>query len=44
MGTNTNQSKKAVAYYRTSSSTNVGVDKDSDKRQKAACFGYMGEF
>ena len=40
MASNTNQSKKAVAYYRTSSVTNVGADKDSDKRQKAACFGY----
>jgi DNA invertase Pin-like site-specific DNA recombinase len=27
---------KAVAYFRTSSSTNVGVDKDSEKRQRAA--------
>ena len=26
----------AVAYLRTSSSTNVGADKDSDKRQRAA--------
>jgi len=25
--------RKAVAYLRTSSRTNVGVDKDSDKRQ-----------
>jgi DNA invertase Pin-like site-specific DNA recombinase len=29
--------KKTVAYYRTSSSTNVGEDKDSLKRQKLAC-------
>jgi DNA invertase Pin-like site-specific DNA recombinase len=28
--------KKAVAYLRTSSATNVGIDKDSDKRQMAA--------
>lgn len=27
---------KAVAYLRTSSASNVGVDKDSDKRQRAA--------
>ena len=27
---------KAVAYLRTSSATNVGEDKDSDKRQRAA--------
>jgi hypothetical protein len=27
---------KAVAYLRTSSRTNVGADKDSDKRQRAA--------
>jgi DNA invertase Pin-like site-specific DNA recombinase len=27
---------KAVAYFRTSSSTNVGADKDSEKRQRAA--------
>jgi len=26
----------AVAYLRTSSSTNVGADKDSDKRQRSA--------
>jgi hypothetical protein len=28
--------KKAVAYLRTSSRTNVGADKDSDKRHRAA--------
>ena len=28
--------RKAVAYLRTSSRTNVGVDKDSDKRQLAS--------
>ena len=27
---------KAVAYFRTSSATNVGPDKDSLKRQRAA--------
>ena len=27
---------EAVAYLRTSSSTNVGPDRDSDKRQRAA--------
>jgi DNA invertase Pin-like site-specific DNA recombinase len=32
--------KKAVAYLRTSSRTNVGQDKDSDKRQVAAIEGY----
>jgi DNA invertase Pin-like site-specific DNA recombinase len=32
--------KKAVAYLRTSSATNVGQDKDSDKRQLAAIEGY----
>jgi DNA invertase Pin-like site-specific DNA recombinase len=32
--------RKAVAYLRTSSRTNVGVDKDSDKRQRAAIEAY----
>jgi DNA invertase Pin-like site-specific DNA recombinase len=32
--------KKAVAYLRTSSRTNVGPDKDSDKRQLAAIEAY----
>ena len=32
--------KKAVAYLRTSSATNVGEDKDSDKRQRAAISAY----
>ena len=32
--------KKAVAYQRTSSRTNVGADKDSDKRQRAAIEAY----
>ena len=31
---------EAVAYIRTSSAANVGVDKDSDKRQRAAIEGY----
>src|SRR5438876_3514180 len=30
----------AVAYLRTSSAANVGQDKDSDKRQRAAIFGF----
>jgi DNA invertase Pin-like site-specific DNA recombinase len=32
--------KKAVTYLRTSSRTNVGADKDSDKRQRAAIEAY----
>ena len=32
--------KKAFAYYRTSSATNVGEDKDSLARQRAACEAY----
>ena len=32
--------KYAVAYYRTSSATNVGADKDSLKRQKEAVANY----
>src|SRR5271170_5812751 len=32
--------RKAVAYLRTSSRTNVGVDKDSDKRQLAGIEAY----
>jgi len=31
---------EAVAYIRTSSAANVGADKDSDKRQRAAIEGY----
>jgi DNA invertase Pin-like site-specific DNA recombinase len=31
---------QAVAYIRTSSAANVGTDKDSDKRQRAAIEGY----
>ena len=31
-----NKLRLAVAYLRTSSATNVGADKDSDKRQRAA--------
>jgi hypothetical protein len=34
------QSVQAVAYMRTSSATNVGADKDSEKRQRAAIEGY----
>jgi DNA invertase Pin-like site-specific DNA recombinase len=33
-------SSKAIAYYRTSSATNAGADKDSLKRQKAAVEAY----
>lgn len=33
-------SKTAVGYYRTSSATNVGADKDSLKRQKEAVLSY----
>jgi DNA invertase Pin-like site-specific DNA recombinase len=32
--------RKAVAYLRTSSATNVGTDKDSEKRQRAAVEAY----
>jgi DNA invertase Pin-like site-specific DNA recombinase len=32
--------KKAFAYYRTSSAANVGADKDSEKRQRAAVEAY----
>src|SRR5271157_5803812 len=31
---------RAVAYMRTSSATNVGADRDSEKRQRAAIEGY----
>ena len=31
---------KAIAYLRTSSQTNVGTDKDSEKRQRAAITGF----
>jgi DNA invertase Pin-like site-specific DNA recombinase len=34
------EARKAVAYLRTSSRTNVGADKDSDKRQLAAIEAY----
>src|SRR6516164_60145 len=30
----------AIAYFRTSSKSNVGTDKDSDKRQRAAVEGF----
>jgi DNA invertase Pin-like site-specific DNA recombinase len=36
----TREASKAVAYLRTSSKTNVGPDKDSDKRQQAAIVAY----
>jgi hypothetical protein len=36
--------RKAVAYLRTSSRTNVGADKDSDKRQRAAIDAYERQF
>jgi hypothetical protein len=36
----TMQSGKAIAYLRTSSAANVGADKDSDKRQRAAIEAY----
>ena len=32
--------RRAVAYLRTSSRTNVGVDKDSDKRHLASIEAY----
>ena len=32
--------RNAVSYYRTSSATNVGADKDSEKRQRAAVQAY----
>ena len=34
------QQKPALGYLRTSSATNVGPDKDSDKRQREAIEGY----
>ena len=34
------KTRQAYGYMRTSSSTNVGADKDSDKRQRAAIAGY----
>jgi len=36
----TREARKAVAYLRTSSKTNVGPDKDSDKRQLASIETY----
>lgn len=35
---------EAVAYIRTSSAANVGTDKDSDKRQRAAIEGFAKRF
>src|SRR5271166_969769 len=40
MGITSKQTRKAVAYLRTSSKANVGPDKDSDKRQLAAIHAY----
>src|ERR1700731_4280376 len=37
---NTTNQTTAVAYYRTSSATNVGTDKDSLKRQQDAVHSY----
>lgn len=37
------QKTKAVAYYRTSSATNVGDDKDSKKRQQGAVMDYAAK-
>jgi hypothetical protein len=34
---------KAVAYLRTSSAANVGADKDSEKRQRAAIEAFAAE-
>ena len=36
--------KKAVAYYRTSSSTGVGEDKDSERRQRDSCEDYARRY
>ena len=36
-----NKLKPAVAYLRTSSAENVGADKDSDKRQRAAIEAFV---
>jgi DNA invertase Pin-like site-specific DNA recombinase len=33
---------QAMAYFRTSSTANVGADKDSEKRQREAVSGYAG--
>src|SRR3954453_22446134 len=34
------QTMEAIAYLRTSSASNVGLDKDSDRRQRAAIAAY----
>jgi DNA invertase Pin-like site-specific DNA recombinase len=34
--------QRAVAYLRTSSAANIGADKDSDKRQRAAIEAFAG--
>src|SRR5262245_31972704 len=39
-GTRGRKRENAVAYLRTSSATNVGADKDSDKRQRDAIAAY----
>src|SRR5262245_2953882 len=36
----TKRIRTAVAYFRTSSATNVGADKDSERRQREAVVGY----
>jgi hypothetical protein len=36
MGKRAGELVQAVAYLRTSSATNIGADKDSDKRQRDA--------
>jgi DNA invertase Pin-like site-specific DNA recombinase len=36
------KSTKAIAYLRTSTATNVGADKDSDKRQREAIAAFAG--
>jgi DNA invertase Pin-like site-specific DNA recombinase len=40
MAKSVKEAKEAIGYLRTSSSTNVGADKDSEKRQRAAIEAY----
>src|SRR4051812_41110923 len=40
MGKRAGEPVQAVAYLRTSSATNIGADKDSDKRQRDAIAGF----
>src|SRR3954452_9277784 len=40
MGKRSEEPVQAVAYLRTSSATNIGTDKDSDKRQRDAIAGF----